>query len=92
MSWSFQAVGKPAAVLAKAKQEFAKSPCVEPEETIRQKALEQIDVALSAFPASAPVKVIANGSQSSEYAAGVTTGKATNSLNVTIEPLYGFVE
>jgi hypothetical protein len=87
MSWSFNATGKPAAVLAKMKADLARNKCVEPEETIKNGVLDIVDKALSAFPAGSPVEVSACGSQSTD-----ATGAAANQLTVNIKPLWGFLE
>lgn len=86
MSWSVQAIGKPAAVAAKLAKDFTVYKCMEPEETIKGKVAEIVAVALAAFPAGAAVKVWASGSQS------VVGSDTTNQLSVTIEPIYGYVE
>lgn len=87
MSWSFYGVGKPAAVLNKAKTELPKCRCSEPEETIKSKVIDIIEICLAAYPDASAVQIDANGSQSND-----SDGKTTNSLVVNIKPLYGFVE
>lgn len=87
MSWSVSAVGKPAAVKAKLAEAFAKNPCAEPEETIRQGVAVTIGIALDSFSESSAVQVSAGGSQSTN-----DNKPISNMLNVKIEPLYGFVE
>lgn len=87
MSWSFNATGKPQAVVAKAKQEFARISCAEPEETARQNALTTICKLLEAMPASSAVNVSASGSQSAQV-----DGTFLNNLNLQIQPIYGFIE
>jgi hypothetical protein len=87
MSWSFYAVGKPAAVLAKARTDFSRITCSEPEETIKGKVLNILEASLLAMPESSAVSIKAMGSQ----VAG-SDGKATNNLSVSIEPMFGFVE
>lgn len=89
MSWSVNAVGKPKAVAAKLAEAFSKNPCSEPEETIRQSVAGAIAAALQVYPDDAAVNVEANGSQSVN---GSNPEKATNSLTVKIQPLFGFVE
>lgn len=87
MSWSFHATGRPQGVINKAKEDFAKISCAEPEETIRLGVLATIEKSLGAMPADVVVQVTASGSQS------VTTdGKFSNTLNVAIQPLFQFVE
>ena len=87
MSWSVLAVGKPSAVAAKLEKDFTAYKCSEPEETIRQSVAMAVSTALAAFPEASAVRVDASGSQSQG-----ADGKATNTLSVKIEPLYGFVE
>jgi hypothetical protein len=88
MSWSFYGVGKPPAVLAKARKDLAAVKCMEPEETIKTGVLGILEVSLSNYPADAAVRVRAQGSQN------VDSSKpgAANTLTVEIENLYGFVE
>ncbi len=87
MSWSVGAVGKPKAVAAKLAAEFAISRCAEPEESIRQLAGSAIATALGSFCETCAVKVEAGGSQNT-----VDSKPVSNSLNVKIEPIWGFVE
>lgn len=87
MSWSFYGMGKPHAVAAKMKTELERNACVEPEEGFRQRAGALIIDALSAFPPTVVVTVQAGGSQSAKAEDGVA-----NTLNLKIEPIYGFVE
>lgn len=86
MSWSYYATGKPQAILAKIDEEFARYRCVEPEETMRQGVCAIIKTSLGAMPESSAVGIQASGSQSS------AEGKHTNTLKLSIEPIYGFVE
>jgi hypothetical protein len=92
MSWSFYAVGKPAAILNKARTELERIKCSEPEETIKNKVLDILVASLLAMPASSAISVKASGSQSSEWKDNAATGKQSNTLILQIEPLYGFVE
>lgn len=87
MSWSFVAVGKPAAILEKARKDMTTYRCAEPEETIKGKVLNIIEASLLAFPEASAIEVNASGSQSMP-----DPGHAINSLSVTIKPLYGFIE
>lgn len=91
MSWSFSCVGKPAAVLKAADDQFSRVKCAEPEETLRQQALESIKKSLSMMPDSTAVQVDACGSQ---YSLDVAEGKPgfINTFKLEIKPLYGFVE
>lgn len=87
MSWSFYKVGNPATVLVEARKDLAHYKCAEPEEAIKAKVLEILEISLSKFPADLPVKVQASGSQSTKE----SSQEAANNLSFTIEPLYGFV-
>lgn len=89
MSWSFNGIGKPAAVAKRAAAELSRVKCHEPEETVKAKVIEILGVALDAFPGDTAVKVEAYGSQSVD---STQPGKARNSLTLKIEPLYGFME
>lgn len=97
MSWSFYAVGKPAAVLAKARVEFGKIHCSEPEETIKGKVLNILEASLLAMAECTAVKIEAAGSQSPGYVSSdggykAAEGKFSNNLTLKIEPIFGFVE
>lgn len=88
MSWSFYAMGKPKAVIAKADAEFERivGYCAEPERSIASKAHEAIKAVLDAMPDSSAVDIRASGSQS------VVEGGTLNNLSLDIKPIYGFVE
>jgi len=94
MSWSVSAVGKASLVAAKIEEEFSKSHCTEPEESLRQSARAAIASALAA--STNPdnlVKVIASGHQSEKYSPkGERTGQFSNTLSISVEPICGFVE
>ncbi len=90
MSWSVFAVGKPAAVAAKIKQDLSRIVCREPEETLKTNACQMVELALSAFPPNSAVKVEASGSQSVPDAA--TPAVALNNLTLKIGPIWGFIE
>lgn len=89
MSWSFYGVGKPKAVAAKARKDLSAYKCMEPEETVKAKVADIIDVCLSAFPDASSVQIEASGSQSTD---STKPGTATNQLSIKILPLYGFIE
>ena len=91
MSWSVQAIGKASAVRAKLAEEFGKNPCVQPEEAVRQGAGKTIDISLESM-ADMIVKVTASGHQGNTYDQGGKTKAIYNQLNVSIEPLHGFIE
>jgi hypothetical protein len=91
MSWSFNGVGKPAAVLAKARTDLARIKCAEPEETIKNKVLDILEASLSVMPASTAIDIKASGSQSMVDYSDASKG-VSNSLIMEIKPLYGFVE
>lgn len=89
MSWSVNAIGRAHAVAAKVDKELANSRCSEPEETLKGIIGSAIAAALAAFPSDYAVKVVAMGSQSCPSAANPE--EKTNSLSLTIEPIWGFV-
>lgn len=86
MSWSFNAIGRPAAVAAKLKADLARNKCVEPEETIKNTIVDLVGIALAAYPDGAVVKVEAYGSQST-----VLT-QSTHSLKLELTTIHEFVE
>lgn len=90
MSWSVSAIGRPAAVAAKLEKEFSMYKCAEPEESIKQAAKGVVLAAVNGFPEDALVLVQASGHQQSGETKG--TDKAQNTLQVKIEPVYGFIE
>lgn len=90
MSWSFAAIGRPAGVAKMAEKELSAYKSDEPEETIRSKIAEIIKVACAASPPGVAIKVTASGGQ---VAWGeVVEGQSNNSVILTIEPLFGFIE
>jgi hypothetical protein len=91
MSWSVSAIGKPAAVAAKVAADLAQYRCTEPEEAVRQLAGTLLSTALCAQHPDSVVQVSASGSQSNRYVDGKVDGW-TNSLEVKVQPLSGFVE
>lgn len=90
MSWSFHAIGKPRAVLERARKELPCFRCPEPEETVKGKFLDQLEAALSMFPEASAVQVTASGSQHAPDYSNQT--EVVNSLSLEIKPIYGFVE
>jgi hypothetical protein len=89
MSWSFYAIGKPAAVVASAEKALSAYECSEPEESIKNKVLNIIQVSLAAMPDASAVSIEASGSQSAHHD---HADKFTNTLSFIIKPIYGFVE
>lgn len=87
MSWSFHAIGKPAAVAAKAAEQLSAMKCSEPEETIKNNVAASIVAMCEAMPTNSVVRVEANGSQHSSDGNGVI-----GSVAFKIDPVYGFVE
>lgn len=88
MSWSFQAVGRPQAVAAKAKIEAETPRFAGAEEVARTAALETIvTLCEEGFTSAHAVRVQASGSAYTQD--GV---QQYNSLDLKVEPLYGFVE
>ena len=97
MSWSFNAIGKPAAVAVKARKDLSAVKCSEPEESLKESVIASIELACSAMPDDPAVSITASGSQSPSYKLEgghyrEVAGKLTNSLKLDIEPIYGFVE
>lgn len=90
MSWSVNAIGKPAAVAAKLAKDFANIKCIEPEESIKNQVAATIAVALSVYPPTVVVNVAANGSQFTPDS--TKPSELQNTLTVKLEPMYGFVE
>lgn len=89
MSWVVSAVGRTPAVLLEIAKQFANgSKCTEPEEGVRQAAAQLLGAAIGAQDPSVIIRVGASGSQSIDY----KTNAVRNSLNISVEPLYGFVE
>lgn len=94
MSWSVSAVGKPVAVAAAIEQQFAGSACAEPEETVRQSARAAIAAALKAQRDDSIVQVVASGSMNTSYNQETKSWgpPVNNTLEIKVQPLYGFVE
>ncbi len=95
MSWAVSAVGKPAAVAAAIESQFAALdayPCKEPEESIKQAVRQALKQAIAAQKESAAVRVLASGSMSYHMPDPATVVVEYNTLSVSVEPLYGFVE
>src|ERR1700753_264844 len=67
MSWSFNSIGKPKAVLALAHKQLEAIHLSEPEQTIKGQVLAMLDASLPAMPESSAVRVEASGSQSPVY-------------------------
>lgn len=92
MSWSVSAVGKPPAVRASIAKQFTNGPkCSEPEESIRQAAAAIIDKALAEQGDKVAINVSASGSQSADYSTTPPT-VTSNSLKISVDVIYGFVE
>jgi len=92
MSWSVSAVGKPSAVRDAIAKQFTNSgKCSEPEESIRQAAAAIIDKALEAQGDKVALNVSASGSQSADYSTAPPT-VTSNSLKISVDVIYGFVE
>lgn len=91
MSWSTEAVGKPDAVARKIAADISNIKCQGPEEAIKNEISDVIGLALGDFPPGAVVRVRASGSQSYVDYHDHTKGRH-HTLNVSIEPIWGFVE
>lgn len=89
MSWSIGGfLGKAPAVRGKVALAFSGGgKCPEPEEAIRQLASKIIDVALAEQDPSQVVEVSASGSMSTNGSKVVS-----NTLNISINPKWGFIE
>lgn len=85
-------MGKPPAVAVAIEQQFSMGACSEPEETVRQSARAMIAAALAAQRPDSIVQVSASGSQNSTYTDGKWGAPFQNSLEIKVQPLYGFVE
>jgi hypothetical protein len=95
MSWSVSAIGKPAVVAASIEKQFGSyGTCPEPEETAKQLVRQAIAaLANGQTKPDTVVKVSANGSQSySNDGPGTPPTEVSNSLSLSFETLYGFVE
>jgi len=90
MSWSVNAVGKPAAVAAKLAKDLANIRCSEPEETIKHSAATAIAAALAVYPPSWAVLVAASGSQHAPDS--TKPDELVNGFFFKVEPVYGFIE
>lgn len=88
MSWSFSAIGKPAAVAAKCRDTIENGyKCAEPEETIRKTVLEAAAMAAEAHDATQyAVSVEASGSMLRDN--GVCK---SNNVRLEVRPIYGFL-
>lgn len=88
MSWSISAVGSAPAVAQKIREDLERSAShfSEPEATVCRNIANVVDSALSAFPDSSAVRVSGHGHQST------TDGKATNTVRLEIEPIYGLLK
>lgn len=87
MSWHVSAVGRPAAVAASIAKQIEATHCSEPEQSIKASVGAAIASALASFPETGAVSVKAGGSQQSPV-----NGKAPNTVEVVIQPIYGFLE
>ena len=93
MSWSVNAIGKPPAVAAKIAADLNQYKCIEPEETVKQAVGAAIAAALAAQSPIGVVRVVGGGNQYTEYGPdGKTVLSIRNTLDIKVEPLYGFVE
>lgn len=87
MSWSFNALGSPAAVSKRALAAKTSGACMEPEESYRQACLDYIATAASQIAGDgAAVQVAASGSM---WKDGDTV--KSHNLSLNIAPLYGLV-
>jgi len=87
MSWSFSVVGRPKAVAAACRAEAEKSPCAEPEESIRKTTLELAALSAENHTDDNVVKVEASGSMYSQDGAC-----HQNQVSLSVRTIYNFVE
>jgi len=87
VSWSFNAVGKPEAVVRAAKAAMEKGKCIEPEESYRLDCLGNIMSMASQQVGQVAISVVASGSM---WKDGDVVKSHTMSLE--FKPLSGFVE
>lgn len=88
MSWSVQATGRTEGVVTEITTQFDKhSVCMEPEESVRQAAKVVLLAALAGQDPTVVVTVKASGHMSKEY----ETNKNRNQLQISVEPVYGFI-
>lgn len=97
MSWSVQATGKAPAVAAEIERQFKAMesyPCAEPEESAKQLVRQTIATlcAGQTHPDAMAVKVAASGSQSWTAGDQHKPENVSNTLSLTFETLYGFIE
>jgi len=97
MSWSFNAIGKPAAVAKKARADLEKILCAEPEQSVKAGVISMIEAACGGMPEDSAIRIEASGSQSPAYRISGGSyheikGSVMNSLTLKIEPIHGFVE
>jgi len=95
MSYHITAVGRPIAVgasVVKQVESYGASMPVR-EKTLLTAVVEALSAELLQFPPDQPVRLTLTGSQGSAYVNGKTVdGSVVNSMNVQLEPLYGFVD
>lgn len=92
MSWSVNALGKPAAVAAKLAEDFTRISLMrEPEETGRQAAAKAIAAIVPAYPDNFVVRVECSGGQYTPDSSKAPD-KHVNSLTIKIETLGPIVE
>lgn len=93
MSWSVGAIGKAPAVAVKLKADLDAMTCSEPENSVKDGAGVALIAALAAQSPTAVVKASASGSQSQTYDKdGTTVLLVNNTLSISVEPVWGFVE
>lgn len=90
MSWSVAAFGKSQAVRINIADQFSRSKCTEPEETVRLAAAALIDAAIAAQDLAIVIEVSASGSQSFRDWNNKTG--VSNSVSISIQPKHGFLE
>lgn len=87
MSWSVYAMGKPEAVVKKIEAEFDNITYLQgPEKELKELAKELLVKATKAYSGNAVVNITSSGHASE------TIDSKSQTLNISITPMYGFVE
>jgi hypothetical protein len=80
-------------VVEKIAQQLSSYTCLEPEEQVKQAAGVALAAALEAQDPAGCVRVSAGGHQAPVYdEKGQPTGRYQNNLQITVEPIQGFVQ
>lgn len=86
MSWSVSAVGKKDAVLKTIAGQFdSQTPCMEPEESVRQGAKSLLLASIGAQAEGTPLRVVASGNQ--QFKDWTNKTGVSNSVSLQVEVL-----